>query len=231
MDGSPTERPGWPTRVTFRCGGRPGRDAAGHTVWRGGGVSTASSAATGMGLVRKSAVKKTAGRRIMAAGRACRTEAKPHAMIIRQPWLPPWSGGSCASAPVGACSAGAWLAGVEACAAVVDLSVPMSQRSATSWDHEQGQKGDKCDRAVHGAMCVGVHRASTLNTSTRHTIPSRRYRRRNPCPPSTASTSPGSCTYTRNWMAPQPLEQVHDRDPAPYEPRPARGSPIQECGA
>ena len=46
-----------------------------------------------MGGVGKAAVKKTAERRIMAVGRACRTEAKPQAMIIRQAWLPPWLGG------------------------------------------------------------------------------------------------------------------------------------------
>jgi len=79
--------------VTFRCVVRPGRDAGGHTVWRGGGVSTARSAATGVGGVGKAAGKKTAGRLMMAGGRASRTGAKPQAMIIRQPWLPPWLGG------------------------------------------------------------------------------------------------------------------------------------------
>ena len=93
--------------MTLWCDVRPGRDAAGHTVWRGGGVSTARSAATGMGLAGKAAAKKTAGKRIMAAGRACRTEANPHAMIIRQPWLPPWSGGLGVEGPVAACPGGA----------------------------------------------------------------------------------------------------------------------------
>lgn len=149
--------------MTFRCaGGVPGRDAADHTVWRGGGVSTARSAATGMGGARKAARTKTAGIRTMAAARAGRAEEEPQARTIRQTSLPLWP--PCAGA--GAFSAFSWCpgvswGGVDSYAATPrSEGAPMSQPNATNCDHVRAAKAREAVGRCIREISIGAGRPS-----------------------------------------------------------------------
>ena len=101
--------------------------------------------------------------RIMAAGRAGRSEEMLHAMIIRQPWLPPWFAGwgdeGVSAARAGSCAwegAGWWgvrgwaEAWVEPAIAVCPVA-PMSHRRPAMWDHERARKAVKAtERCMEG---------------------------------------------------------------------------------